>query len=442
MINLATILNKLSERLRTLYRASTTAHYYTALDRSMLIAEFLMDGTVVFANKRFLTAMNYRLNEVKGKNHRLFFTPAYTISPEYQQMWKTLATGESVQNRFSYTDKNGEKVWLEASYNPIKDNNNKYSRVFLLASDITAHINKEQAQSHIINAIQRAMAVAEFAPNGEILTANPNFLAIVGYQHDELVGKNHRILCKQDYAKSSAYKTLWENILKGEFVLDQFQRVNKDQQTIWLQASYNPIFDAEGKLYKVMKFAHEVTQRVKEQQAESEAASLAFDISTRTNQTAQTGAYVVQKTIYTVQGIADETNAAAETIAAVSQQSKQITHIVQTVKDIAEQTNLLALNATIEAARAGEQGRGFAVVADEVRKLAERTAESTIEIEKVVNKNNQLTQSAVSNMHNSREKVQQGITLANEAEKVIHEIQLGAKQVVDAISKLKDGRVE
>ena len=174
------------------------------------------------------------------------------------------------------------------------------------------------------------------------------------------------------------------------------------------------------------------------QQAESQAASLAFDISIRTDHTAQSGAYIVQKTIHTVQSIAEETRAAAETIAAISEQSKQITHIVQTVKDIAEQTNLLALNATIEAARAGEQGRGFAVVADEVRKLAERTAESIVEVEKVVSKNNYLTQSAVSNMHNSREKVEQGITLANEAEKAINEIQLGAKQVVDAISKLQD----
>lgn len=438
MKSLAKVFHKAVERVQTLYKATTTAHYYTALDQSTIIGEFLIDGTVLFANRKFLAAMAYRLNEIKGKNHRLLFSSAYATSPEYQQMWKTLASGVSVQQRLAYNNKNGQTVWLEASYNPIKDKNGKYSRVFLLASDITQHISKEQAQSHIINAIQRAMAVAEFSPSGEIIAVNENFLNIVGYQQDELVGKNHRILCEQAYAKSTAYKTLWESILKGEFVLDQFQRVNKQQQIIWLQASYNPIFDAEGRLYKVVKFAHDVTQMVSVQQAESQAASLAFDISIRTDHTAQSGAYIVQKTIHTVQSIAEETRAAAETIAAISEQSKQITHIVQTVKDIAEQTNLLALNATIEAARAGEQGRGFAVVADEVRKLAERTAESIVEVEKVVSKNNYLTQSAVSNMHNSREKVEQGITLANEAEKAINEIQLGAKQVVDAISKLQD----
>lgn len=204
----------------------------------------------------------------------------------------------------------------------------------------------------------------------------------------------------------------------------------------WLQATYNPVFDEHGALIKIIKLATDVTTQVERQQAESQAASFAYDISKKTNMDAQNGAQIVQVTADVVQGIAGELNEAAQSILALSQQSDQIGKIVQTIKSIADQTNLLALNAAIEAARAGEQGRGFAVVADEVRSLAGRTAQATVEISNVVDKNYQLAQSAVSNMQSSQDKVAQGVHMAHQAGEAIAGIRDGATQVVEAIHRL------
>ncbi|MFZ2319024.1 MAG: methyl-accepting chemotaxis protein, partial [Pseudomonas sp.] len=209
----------------------------------------------------------------------------------------------------------------------------------------------------------------------------------------------------------------------------------RNGQPIWLRATYNPVFDARGKLYKVVKFASDVTEQVQHQEAESRAARIAYDTALQTDATAQQGAQVVQHTVEVMQGIAGELNRAAEGISAVSEQSEMISSIVQTIRGIAEQTNLLALNAAIEAARAGEQGRGFAVVADEVRSLAGRTSQATVEIVEVVRRNHELAQGAVNSMDASKDKAEQGVHLANEAGAVILEIQEGARRVVDAISQ-------
>ncbi|WP_420094435.1 methyl-accepting chemotaxis protein [Pseudomonas cichorii] len=167
----------------------------------------------------------------------------------------------------------------------------------------------------------------------------------------------------------------------------------------------------------------------------SEAATIAFDISQQTDAIARRGAEVVQSTAQTMRSISDELQSAAAGIEALGKQSLLISSIVQTIGGIAQQTNLLALNAAIEAARAGEQGRGFAVVADEVRQLAGRTSAATEEIVTVVQQNQSLTDAAVHGMANSRGKAEQGLMLANEAGSVIIEIQEGARQVVGAVGR-------
>ena len=406
-----------------------------ALDRSMALIEFQPDGTILNANSNFLSLMGYTLAEVRGQHHRLFCEPGQSSSREYSEFWRRLASGEFVSERFLRRDKQGREIWLEASYNPILGASGRVEKVLKIAADISAEVRKEQEQNSLINAINRSMAMIEFNLQGEVLTANDNFLNTMGYRLEDIRGKHHRLFCNREEADSAGYKSFWAQLNRGEYVSGRFQRVGRNGQPIWLRATYNPVFDSNGKLYKVVKFASDVTEQVQHQEAESRAARIAYDTALQTDATAQQGAQVVQRTVEVMQGIAGELNRAAEGISAVSEQSEMISSIVQTIRGIAEQTNLLALNAAIEAARAGEQGRGFAVVADEVRSLAGRTSQATVEIVEVVRRNHELAQGAVNSMDASKDKAEQGVRLANEAGAVILEIQEGARRVVDAISQ-------
>ena len=412
-----------------------TSASLTALGRSMALIEFLPDGTILNANPNFLTLLGYTLEEVRGQHHRLFCEPGQSSSREYSEFWRRLAAGEFVSDRFLRRDKQGREIWLEASYNPVLGASGRVEKVLKIAADISAKVRQEQEQNSLINALNRSMAVIEFNLQGEVLTANDNFLSTLGYRLEDIRGKHHRLFCNREEADSADYKSFWAQLNRGEYVSGRFQRVGRNGQPIWLRATYNPVFDSNGKLYKVVKFASDVTEQVQHQEAESRAARIAYDTALQTDATAQQGAQVVQHTVEVMQGIAGELNRAAEGISAVSEQSEMISSIVQTIRGIAEQTNLLALNAAIEAARAGEQGRGFAVVADEVRSLAGRTSQATVEIVEVVRRNHELAQDAVNSMDASKDKAEQGVRLANEAGTVIFDIQEGARRVVEAISQ-------
>ncbi|MDR7023923.1 methyl-accepting chemotaxis protein [Pseudomonas peli] len=413
-----------------------------AVDRSTAMIEFKPDGTIVSANENLLATMGYRLEEIVGQHHRIFCFPDYQASAEYRKFWQRLAAGEFIRERFLRRHKQGQEVWLEASYNPIKGPDGRIEGVLKLATDITAQVAREQEQNSMVEAISRSMAVIAFNPKGEVLEANENFEQTMGYRLNEIRGKHHRMFCTREEADSAEYRRFWERLNKGEFFSGRFQRINRHGDTIWLSATYNPVFDASGKLYKVVKFARDVTGLVRQQQAESEAAKLAYEISQQTDESARHGAKVIRETVDVVRGIADELSRATEGITAVSQQSEMISSIVQVIRGIAEQTNLLALNAAIEAARAGEQGRGFAVVADEVRNLAARTSQATVEIVEVVKRNHELAQVSVDSMQASRHKVDQGVNLVNQAGDVIEEIQSGARQVVDAVRQFADALEE
>ncbi|TRO26743.1 PAS domain S-box protein [Ectopseudomonas mendocina] len=413
-----------------------------AVDRSTAMIEFKPDGTIIGANDNFLTTVGYRLEEIQGQHHRLFCFPDYQASAEYRRFWQRLAAGEYIRDRFLRRNKQGQEVWLEASYNPILGADGRVESVLKLATDITTLVAREQEQESMIDAIGRSMAVIAFNLKGEVLEANANFLQTMGYRLDEIRGKHHRLFCTREEADSPAYRDFWARLNRGEFFSGRFQRINRHGDIIWLSATYNPVFDASGTLYKIVKFARDITPQVQQQQAESDAAKLAYEISQRTDDSARHGAEVISETVTMVRGIADELSRAAEGISAVSQQSEMISSIVQTIRGIAEQTNLLALNAAIEAARAGEQGRGFAVVADEVRSLAARTAQATVEIVEVVKRNHELAQDAVDNMQSSQHKVEQGVELVNQAGQVIEEIQNGARQVVDAVRQFAEALEE
>ena len=427
-----------SELQQCQLQLATNQQFVGAIRQTFAMIEFTAQGEILDANPLFLATMGYRPEELRGQHHRLFCSKEQVASPSYAQFWQRLADGENLSDRFMRVTKDGREVWLEASYMPVRDTQGKFSKVIKLAVDITERMHAEHQHESYLNAINRSTAVIEFNLAGEVVVANENFLSTMGYRPEEIFGKHHRQFCTADDLASEGYRQFWQRLNRGEFIADQFKRISKSGNVVWLRASYNPLYDVHGKLYGVVKFATDITAQIEHSYAEAAAAKLAFEIARETDASAVKGAHTVDETVQVVRGIADELEKVSSSIGALSAQSERISSIVQVIRGIAEQTNLLALNAAIEAARAGEQGRGFAVVADEVRNLAARTSQATVEINDVVRLNHDLALQAVSGMDGSKQRAEQGVLLATRAGEVMLEIRDEAQRVVDAIGRFTE----
>ncbi|PIF48894.1 methyl-accepting chemotaxis sensory transducer with Pas/Pac sensor [Pseudomonas sp. 29] len=412
-----------------------------AINRSMAVIEFDLDGVVLRANDNFLKTMGYTAEQAIGQPHRRFCTPEFGRSAQYTDLWSRLKNGQFQSGTFERVDGKGQPIWLEASYNPIKDASGRVVKVVKYAMDVTAKVQQESEANAKLQAIDRAMAVIEFNLDGSILTANQNFLTRMGYTLAELKGKHHRLFCTPALVNSSVYEDFWRRLNQGELFQGQFERVDKRGQTVWLEANYNPVYDAAGRLCKVVKFASDVTARVEQHEQDARSASAAYHISVATRKVAEQGTQVIQQAASEMREIAEDIAESSTLIAQLGERSEQITAIVNTIRSIADQTNLLALNAAIEAARAGEQGRGFAVVADEVRLLAGRTSGSTAEISTMIGLIQSETRQAIKSMEGTRGRAAEGVELANQAGTVILQIRDGASEAVDAVSMFANERV-
>ena len=243
-------------------RAQKLAAELAAINRTQAVIEFTLDGTILNANENFLTAMGYSLNEVKGQHHAMFVDAAYRSSPEYRMFWDRLGRGEADQGQYKRLGKGGREIWIQGSYNPILDESGKAFKVIKYATDITAQVMKNADFSGQLAAINKAQAVIEFTLDGKVLRANENFLSTLGYAANEVVGQHHSMFVDPAYRQSNEYRLFWEKLGRGEYDAGQYKRIGKGGREIWIQASYNPIMDPDGKPFKVVKYATDVTAQV------------------------------------------------------------------------------------------------------------------------------------------------------------------------------------
>ncbi|MGJ8687291.1 MAG: methyl-accepting chemotaxis protein, partial [Spongiibacteraceae bacterium] len=241
------------------------------ISASQAVIQFEIDGKIITANDNFLNTLGYRLDEVCGQHHSLFVEPNYRASAEYKKFWQDLAQGEAQTGEFKRLGKSGEEIWIQASYTPIKDMNGRVFKVVKYASNITAQKLANADYQGQIEGISATQAVIQFETDGKIITANDNFLNALGYQLDEVRGKHHSLFVESSYRASPEYKKFWQDLAQGEAQVGEFKRLGKDGSEIWIQASYTPIKDMNGRVFKVVKYASDITER---KQAVAEVARL------------------------------------------------------------------------------------------------------------------------------------------------------------------------
>jgi methyl-accepting chemotaxis protein len=232
-----------------------------AIDESYGYIEFDLGGNILNANNNFLELMEYQLDEIEGKHHRIFVDPAQSALPGYAQFWADLNAGETQNNAFKRITKSGKEVWIQAVYAPVMDENGRVFKIVKIATDITVVRTEAADYSGQIEAIGKSQAVIEFNMDGTIIQANDNFLNTMGYQADEIKGQHHSMFADTEYKNSGEYRQFWEKLNRGEYEAGEFKRIGKGGKEIWIQASYNPIMDLNGKPFKVVKYATDVTEQ-------------------------------------------------------------------------------------------------------------------------------------------------------------------------------------
>lgn len=536
-----------------------------AIHRSHAVIEFDMSGNILTANQNFLNVMGYQLEEIKGKHHSIFVDEKMRTSEAYRAFWEKLNRGEFESAEFKRLGKNNQVIWIQASYNPILDSQGIPFKVIKFASDITEQKTKTLDIEGQLAAINKSQAVIEFNMDGTIITANENFLNVMGYTLDEVKGKHHSIFIDLETKQSNEYKAFWDKLNRGEFETAEFKRYGKDGKEVWIQASYNPILDVNNKPYKVVKFASDLTeQKLKDAQFQkeikeseekiqgiltdlqerislysdfiakiakgdlretievkgdddlsklaghinemtkglknianqiitcssdigvglnelentastqasaateqatsvTEISSIVEEIKTTSKQTlekagklgetadrtakeGEKGKEAIKKMSEAMKGLQNKIEEVAKTILNLSDKTQQIGEITEAVADIAKQSKMLALNASIEAAKAGESGKGFAVVASEVKELADKSQSSTERVQKILQDIRQTADKAVMVTEDGTKSVEDNLNqvlmcgdIMNALGEVIENSSIASQQIVSAIKEESAG---
>jgi methyl-accepting chemotaxis protein len=386
----------------------------TAIRKSQAVIEFNLDGTIFYANDNFLKTLGYTLDEIKGKHHSIFVDSSYCASFEYRQFWEKLRRGEYDEGQYKRITKSGNEIWIQASYNPIFDSYNRPYKVVKYATDITAEKKRNADYEGQFAAISTSQAVIEFNLDGTILNANENFLKALGYTLNEVQGQHHSMFVDSSYKNSDEYRQLWRKLSNGEYESGRFPRISKTGKKIWIQASYNPIKDLNGRLYKVVKYATDITAQVNAENILRETVSeiqkvlgaasdsdfsLRVDVKDKTgdlialsesvNSLLDTFSDVVENiktaadTIFTAsseiaQGNADLSSRTEQQAANLEETASSMEELTSTVKlnaDNAKQANLLAEKASGVATDGGSLIQQVVVTMDDINQSAKKISD-------------------------------------------------------------------
>jgi len=386
--------------------AIDTAGQIAAIQRSQAVISFSLDGTILEANDNFLNVMGYSLAEIVGKPHRQFVTTEEAASATYAAFWKALQRGEFQSGEYRRLAKGGREVWIQATYNPIMGADGRPVKVVKFALDVSAEKQRNADYEGQITAINRTQAIIAFTLDGQILDANDNFLGATGYRIDEVKGQHHRMFVADNYARSDDYRDFWQRLGRGEALSAIYQRFGKGGKQIWLQASYNPIFDSTGKPVKIVKYATDITASMNARSRAVEAAEDTLNnvemVAAAAEEMNASVAQIADNMVMTkeaVDKIHTRTGAAGRSTAEMRAAAQAMDGVIQLIAQVAGQINLLALNATIESARAGDAGKGFAVVANEVKQLAAQTSAATKRISTEITGMQALSDEVVDALH-------------------------------------------
>jgi len=394
-----------SIRLQNLNYAAQAA----ASSRAQAVIEFNLDGTIVTANENFLKATGYALGEIQGRHHSMFLPAEERDSVPYREFWAALNRGEYQSAEYKRIGKGGKEIWILASYNPVLDEKGKPFKVVKFATDITAQKLRNADLSGQIDAIRKSQAVIEFNLDGTIIDANDNFLRALGYSLGEIKGRYHSMFVEQAERDSATYREFWAALKRGEFQVGEFKRVSKGGKEVWIQASYNPILDLNGKPFKVVKYASDVTKQVLVRMGNERVRSMMESVAAgaeELNASVREISEAMVKSRETAIGAVDRVADADAQAKRLSDAAQAMSGIVEMIGDITGQINLLALNATIESARAGEAGRGFAVVASEVKNLANQAKQATDKIGQEIDSLNGISGDVVTALETIRKAIQ------------------------------------
>lgn len=326
-----------------------------AINASNAYIEFKPDGSVIKANDIFLRTLKYTHEEIEGKHHRIFCDSAYTNTPAYQQFWTNLRNGIPQIGEFKRKAKDGSDVWIQANYTPVKDEKGVVTRVIKLATDVTAQKNQNIDYQGQLDAIGRSNAVISFSMDGTIIDANDNFLKTLGYTLDEVKGKHHRMFVESEYGRSSEYRNFWDTLNRGEFFVGTYTRINKRGEEVYIQASYNPIKDLDGKPYKVVKYALDMTEVIRVIKAMAKG-----DLSLRCNTAVDNGGLTaeINKTLDNLNSVLSNISQGSDVVAKSSDLlQKKTDDMKRNTAEVATAISQMAKGAQDQASRTDESSK-------------------------------------------------------------------------------------